>query len=298
MSCAAFTASMAGQRPKIEDAVTRPVLRWHGGKWMLAPWIVAHFPRHRVYVEPFGGAASVLMRKNRSYAEVLNDLDASLVNLFRVLRDPMRVHCLRRRLELTPFARDEWLLAYEPSTDPVEEAARLVVRCFMGFGNDGARRDVCTGFRGSVSRRGSIPARDWVGYPAALDAAAARLQGVIIEHRDAVACMAYYDAPDVLHYVDPPYHPETRTRAVGSRGYTHDMSAEDHARLLAELGTLSGMVILSGYPHASYEASLRGWRRVERPALADGARHRTEVLWINAAASEALSRTARDLFTA
>lgn len=118
---------------------TRPVLRWHGGKWNLAPWIISHFPDHKVYVEPFGGAASVLIRKHRSHAEIYNDLDNEVVNLFRVLRSD-RADELAELLRLTPFAAEEFFTAYETSCDPVERARRTIVRSYMGFGSNAVHR--------------------------------------------------------------------------------------------------------------------------------------------------------------
>lgn len=218
----------------------------------------------------------MLMRKPRSYAEVWNDLDNNVVNLFQVLRSD-RAAELVEHLRLTPFSFSEFSQAYEAADDPVERARRLVIRSFMGFGSNGHNR--VTGFRANSNRSGTTPAHDWSNYPDALVKVIERLRGIVVENRDAKAVMAQHDGPNTLHYVDPPYVFETRTDL--SKDYAHELSNDDHQELLQFLRGLQGSVILSGYPCDFYEEALPDWKRVERRALADGASERTEVLWIN-----------------
>ena len=248
---------------------------------MLAPWIISHFPDHRVYTEAFGGAASVLLRKARCYAEVYNDLDGEVVNLFRVLQDPAKAARLREMLTITPFARAEFELAYEPAADPVERARRLIIVGFMGFGSNGHNTSVRTGFRANSNRSSTTPAHDWRNYPGEMVALIERLRGVVIEHRPAVSVIQQHDGPETLHYVDPPYVHSTRDAGARQRDYRHEMDDEAHRLLAGVLRSVRGGVVLSGYPSPLYDDIYRGWHRVERRALADGARERTEVLWIN-----------------
>jgi DNA adenine methylase len=275
----------------------RPIIRYHGGKWLLAPWIIEHFPAHRVYVEPFGGAASVLLQKPRSYAEIYNDLDGELVNLFKAARDYGSE--LLRMLELTPFARAEFDLSYERSVDPVEQARRTIIRAYMGFGSTVTRatkQDVPmrTGFRCDSNRSGTTPAADWRNLPGAFPAIIERLQGVVIENRDARELMMARDREDTLHYVDPPYVPSTRTSGTSgtsgtkASGYRHEMTEKQHRSLAHVLKRLRGAVVLSGYDSELYRSAFADWTCFERHAHADGARDRTEVLWLNARASAAL----------
>lgn len=283
-------------------AITRPPVRWHGGKFLMSRQIIPYLPDHRLYTEAFGGGAGVLLHKPRSHAEIYNDLDDDIVGLFRVLQDPAQACRLIDLLRLTPFARREFELAYEPSDDPVERARRLVVRSFMGFGSNAhsstQRGHQSTGFRSNSNRSGTTPAQDWQNLPDAYTAIVERMRGVVIEHRDAMIVLKRHDAPTSLHYVDPPYVHDTRSMFKGGKSaYKHELDGVGHALLLETLLGLVGMVVLSGYAHKLYDDALRDWRRIEFTAMADGARPRTEVLWINPAAASALDRDKRSLHT-
>lgn len=278
--------------------IQRPALRYHGGKFRLASWILRFFPPHGCYIEPFGGAAGVLLQKPRVYAEVYNDLDGDIVNFFRVLRDPQQRARLIEACMLTPYARAEFDAAYEAIDDPVERARRTAVRAAMGFGSAGATK-ASTGFRTDTRRKYGTAQHNWMSYPPALASIGERFSGVLIENRDAVDVMHAHDGPDTLHFVDPPYVHETRTMRRGG-GYRHELDDAAHLVLLQALRTLRGMVVLCGYPCDLYDQQLPGWTRHETDARISGGRGtaiRTEVVWLNPACEAALAFRQGSLFS-
>ncbi|EAR14040.1 putative methyltransferase [Robiginitalea biformata HTCC2501] len=219
-----------------------------------------------------------MLQKSRSYSEVYNDLDGEVVNLFRVVRDCGRD--LLDVLRMTPFSRDEFNLSYNTSVDPIEQARRTVIRSFMGFAS-GLQSHQRTGFRSCSNRSGTTPARDWVNYPDALEGIIERLQGVVIENRDALDVISQHDTPDTLHYIDPPYVLNTRFKGQSTRIYAEEMMDQDHENLCQAIQGLQGAVVVSGYDNEIYNDLLTGWHKYYRKAFADGAKARMEVLWTN-----------------
>lgn len=264
----------------------RPVLRYHGGKYKLAAWLIEHFPRHQTYVEPYAGAASVLMQKPRSYGEVYNDLDSEIVNIFRLLQDEKHAAELCRRIYFTAFARDEFEDAYEEPLDKIDRAHKMIARSFMGFGSAAMTRLHITGFRANANRSGTLPAHDWATWPYHIKAFTERLRGVVIENKDAIEVMKTYDTFETLHYVDPPYVQSTRSsvRSYNKNRrhfYRFDMTDEQHVQLAECLKTLKGMVVLSGYDCPQYRELYPDWSTLSTGHMADGARARVETVWLN-----------------
>lgn len=252
---------------------TRPILRYHGGKWRIAPWITSFFPDHDRYVEPFGGAASVLLRKEPCNHEVYNDLDDELVNLFRVLRE--RGPELIEQLRLTPYSRTEFDRAFQPCEDPLEQARRAVFRSAAGFGTAGFNRK--TGFSVAAKTRTGGRTYEWINLAEAVPAIVTRLKTVIIENRPALDVMKYHDSERTLFYVDPPYM--LCTRDAGS-DYKHEMTDDDHQQLGECVRSLKGQVILNGYDSPLYADMFSGWKKHTRETRCQSLASRTECLWI------------------
>lgn len=256
-----------------------PVLRYPGAKWMIAPWIVSCLPRHTTFVEPFFGSGAVFFTKGPSKSEYINDLDGDVVNLFRVCREsPGELATL---LELTPWAREEYTLAFEPTADPVERARRTLVQHWQSFGGTVHKRKYRSGWRHNGATKGvsTTVTRQWDRLPARVLATVRRLREAQIECLPAIELLGRLNAPDVLAYVDPPYVGRVRD---WKHMYREEMLADAaHVHLLEFLLEFRGAVVLSGYPCDLYDDLLADWTRLTRRATAEKGGTREEVLWIN-----------------
>jgi len=256
----------------------KPAITLLGGKSKLAARIISHFPPHHTYVELFAGTAAVLLAKPPAKVELINDIDGDLVNLYRVLRDPLLSKRLKDACDSTLCSRAEFDLAKAPADDPLERARRFMVRQRMSYGGMGEQwswsvSDSRLGMANSVRR--------WQAGAERFDSIHKRLRRVQIEQSDWRILLSRYDSPRTLFYLDPPYIPATR---IGG-SYSYELSQDDHEDIVARLLGIEGMAVISGYVHEAYEPlEAAGWVKhsFNLPAFTSDKRtRRSECLWIS-----------------
>lgn len=259
----------------INTKAKRPALVYFGGKWGMAPWIIEHFPRHHVYVEVFGGGASVLIRKHPSPQEIINDLDDHIVNFFSVLRDPVAAEELVRILKLTPYSRREFQRSYDYDCDTIEAARRFAVRVMFSIGH-GSSPWKC-GFRNS-STMGSSPARQFKKWANSLPIIVDRLRDVTVDNLHFRDVLKKYDKPETLFYVDPPYPAEDVNT---HNSYRHVMTNDEHAELSELLHGIKGMAVVSGLSRSTlYRTLYNDWTLVLRNSRTNSTKINAEALWL------------------
>jgi DNA adenine methylase len=250
-------------------------IKWHGGKSYLAKRIVGLFPPHLHYVEPFFGGGAVLFARDsgrdwlgegqpsslRGGAEVVNDLNGRLVNFWRVIADRDAFQEFVRLVELTPVGQDTFDSAKDLCADSVRDAVAFFVRNRQS--RQGLGKDFATLSRNRTRRGMNEQVSAWLSAIDGLPEIHERLQRIVILNADAIKVIEQQDGPLSLFYCDPPYLHETRS-STGEYG-NHEMTVEQHRRLLECLSRIQGKFVLSGYPSGLYsEFKARfGWHLVE-----------------------------------
>ena len=162
--------------------------------------IISQMPKHKAYLEPFMGSLAVFLNKPRVTLETINDIDARLVNLFRVMRDdPEKLQYL---IYHTLYSREEFMKSNEISSDPIEDARRMAVRLWFSVGG---KTVTMPGFRKNISWNGPYTAYEWTDMYSRIGYAAARLKNAQIECKDGIQLIKEHNDPDTLIYCDPPY---------------------------------------------------------------------------------------------
>jgi DNA adenine methylase len=254
----------------------RPALRYYGSKWNMAPWIVSFFPKHEIYVEPYGGGAAVLLQKPIVRVELYNDLDGRVVNFFKVLRE--QPDELVRLIALTPTARAEMDVAKEQSPDPLEDARRLYVLSWQSI--NGATDPSQSFWRRTLRTHADLHSKYFITHLENLIRVAWRMANVQIENRDALEIIASFDTSEALLYVDPPY--VHTTRATPNR-YAHEMEDVHHIAMAEKLMASHARLVVSGYKNDFYAGTLEqaGFVRFERTALGNSGFTGLECVWLN-----------------
>jgi DNA adenine methylase len=258
---------------------------YFGGKFSHLDWLLPLLPKCWHYVEPFGGSASVLLNRDPSPIETYNDMEGDVVNFFRVLRD--NGDELIRKLELTPYSREEFYYAcYEKAQDAVERARRFFIRILQGPNNQNEKLRLGEWMRSVSTSSNGMSARcsKWLSSIDRLPLVRDRLMRVQIENRPAIDVIERCDSSETLFYCDPPYPMESRPGGVA---YCFEMDDRDHRELAEVLHSVKGKVAISGYRCPLMDELYKDWlRHDERPKIPASSANksktpRQECLWTN-----------------
>lgn len=225
-----------------------PIIPWIGGKRRLADTLLKRFPPHTCYAEVFAGGAALYFRKEPVKAEVINDANGELVNLYRVVQVHLEEFVRQFKWALTSREVFKWLQATPPRTlTDIQRAARFFYLQHTAFGAKVAGQTFGTAT--------TTPAFNLLRIEETLSAAHLRLSGAYIEQLDWHDCMKRYDRAHTLFYLDPPYWQ--------TEGYGVPFEWAQYERLAERMAALKGKAVLSINDHPDIRRLFAGWRMEE-----------------------------------
>lgn len=260
----------------------RPIFKCHGGKFYICDWVISNFPENyaeMTYLEPFCGGANVLLNKEQSVIEIVNDLDPSVIQIYQALRDEPKEFI--RRLNLCKYCEETFTRATKKTQydDYLDQAVNEFIIRRMSRG--GLKKAFAWSNRLRGGQPGDVNA--WMTAIKGLSDLSERINEVYIFNKPAIEIMKSFNSPNTLLYCDPPYLHETR---VSKTVYSSEMTTDDHIELAHALNAFEGKAMISGYASPLYNRLYKEWN-VEKKKIANHSSQqkvkekKVEIIWKN-----------------
>ena len=264
--------------------LTTPI-KWQGSKYRQRHNItpIIYRANYDIYVEPFGGGGGMFtgLQHAQPIEEVYNDLNNTVCNFFKVLRDKDKVTQIKELCNLSLYSRRYWYEFRELVLDHFAGRWDLVKEGLRALRLDGYNEDVAlafaffyvqnAGFAGKFAssfggpgkphvrpRGGSIEeqAQRFRNKVDMIEAYFKRFKYVSVENLPYEEIFNRFDSATTLFYCDPPYCSE------GSKLYKTPWDNEIEAEFIERAAALRGSVVISCYDTPRYNSLLdKGFKR-------------------------------------
>ena len=203
-----------------------------GGKKNIVKKLLKCVPQHRIYVEPFAGAAALFWKKEPSEIEVLNDKDPEIAFAYKFIQT---VPVEAAKKEITKFDLEPSKETFEKvkMMKPKNKFERFYKFLYLSRYSYGINREDY----GWFNKNKMIAIFDrW-------EKMRERLKNVKIYNDDYENVVKVFDSPQTFFYFDPPY-PE-KWGEDWSSGDLSAFSEEDVKRLKEVCSRIKGKFLLS-----------------------------------------------------
>lgn len=225
----------------VANSQARPFLKWAGGKGQLLPELLARLPpKYDRYIEPFVGAGALFFAQASSHDTpvTLSDANSRLIDAYRAVRDDVEEVIA----QLQNFRNDHDLF-YEvrswqhENLSPPMQAARIIFlnrTCFNGLYRENRRGEF------------NVPFGRYQN-PKICDSDNLRAVSAVLQE-SCLQCLDFEPAAESAGegdfvYLDPPYHPISRTSSFTAY-QGNGFGAEEQERLAAVYAELDNRGVL------------------------------------------------------
>ncbi len=263
----------------------KKLFNYYGGKHYVLKHLLPLIPPNEIYVEVFGGGASLLWNKEESKIEVYNDINPLLTNLFNIIKNSSTFEEFKYKLQTIQYNRETFLKAREKvrsylkniknnqktiwnnsiNQNKNELSVDLAINFFTSIimSYNGAGQYYSQGVKKIQKLENVKKQIDWFHH---------RLKNVVIENKSFEELIPIYDDKETFFYLDPPYLQSTRRKISV---YAFEMEKMQYRKLIDLLLNIKGKVILSCYYSSIFDILVKkDWKRkdfvVKSPVRKEG----------------------------